>query len=176
MTTPPIDVARLPGRPCSAAAALELVGSRWALLTVRELLFGNHRFDQIARNTGAPRDRLALRLRALEAAGVVERRPYSERPIRFEYHLTQAGRDLAPVVGALRAWGDKWAVENPPAVFRHECGHELELVGCCAHCGEPVRLDSVQIESGIAQWTLQGSTSRTGEAGSQDTETNDEVR
>ena len=57
------------GRPCSLATALELVGDRWALLAVREVMFGNHRFSEIARNTAAPRDRLAARLKALVAAG-----------------------------------------------------------------------------------------------------------
>ena len=57
------------GRPCSLAAALGLVGDRWALLAVREVMFGNHRFSQIARNTAAPRDRLAARLKALVDAG-----------------------------------------------------------------------------------------------------------
>ena len=59
----------LPGRPCSVAATLNLVGEKWALLAIREIGLGNRRFDQITRNTGAPRDRLAARLRALEAAG-----------------------------------------------------------------------------------------------------------
>ena len=84
----------LPGRPCSVAAALNLVGEKWALLAVREITFGNKRFDAIARNTGAPRDRLAARLRALEAAGVVARRQYSEHPPRYEYELTEAGQEL----------------------------------------------------------------------------------
>src|ERR1700684_3574990 len=65
----------LPGRPCSVAAALNLIGEKWTLLAVREITFGNKRFDAIARNTGAPRDRLAARLRTREAAGVGERRP-----------------------------------------------------------------------------------------------------
>ena len=86
----------LPGRPCSVAAALNLVGEKWALLAVREITFGNKRFDVIARNTGAPRDRLAARLRTLEAAGVIERRLYSEHPPRYEYELTQAGEELRP--------------------------------------------------------------------------------
>ena len=85
----------LPGRPCSVAAALNLVGEKWALLAVREIAFGNKRFDAIARNTGAPRDRLAARLRALEAGGVVARRQYSEHPPRYEYELTEAGRSCA---------------------------------------------------------------------------------
>src|SRR5579875_2888337 len=113
----------LPGRPCSVAAALNLVGEKWALLAVREITFGNKRFDAIARNTGAPRDRLATRLRALEAAGIVARRPYCEHPPRYEYELTPAGQELRIVLQALRTWGDKWAVAEKPAVFAHSCGH-----------------------------------------------------
>jgi DNA-binding HxlR family transcriptional regulator len=108
------------GRPCSAAAALAVVGEKWALLAVREVLYGNRRFDAIARNTGAPRDRLTARLRGLEEAGVLERRAYSERPRRFEYHLTEAGHELGTVILSLAAWGDRWLGDDePPVVFRH---------------------------------------------------------
>src|SRR6478735_10642194 len=115
-----IDTGALPGRPCSAAATLHVVGEKWALLAVREIFFGNHRFEAIARNTGAPRDRLAARLRSLEQAGVVERRPYNERPPRYEYHLTESGRELAPVIRALLEWGDRWVLEDRPVVMVHE--------------------------------------------------------
>ncbi len=103
-------LADLPGRPCPAAAALELVGERWSLLVVRELLLGSRRFTDIVRGTGAPRDRVSARLRSLEAAGVLERRRYQEAPPREEYLLTDAGRALAPVVQALLAWGSEYAV------------------------------------------------------------------
>jgi uncharacterized protein (TIGR00369 family) len=66
---PAVTLADLPGRPCPIAAALELVGERWALLIVRELALGNSRFDDIVRGTGAPRDRVAARLKALDEAG-----------------------------------------------------------------------------------------------------------
>jgi len=138
------------------AAALQLVGDRWALLVIRELMFGNHRFAGLARNTGAPRDRLAARLRDLEAGGVIERRQYQERPVRFEYHLSEAGRDLTPVVQALFAWGDKWAVEDPPVVLRHSCGHGLVASMRCAHCGEPVRGGELAFESRDAGWDVHG--------------------
>jgi DNA-binding HxlR family transcriptional regulator len=147
----------LPGRPCSVAAALNLVGEKWALLAVREIAFGNKRFDAIARNTGAPRDRLAARLRALEAAGVVARRPYSDRPPRYEYELTEAGRDLRAVLQALRAWGDKWAVDSPPAAFVHSCGHDdLDTALVCRHCGEEVHPDNVELRVLAPGWTRQG--------------------
>jgi len=146
----------LPGRPCSVAAALNLVGEKWALLAVREITFGNKRFDAIARNTGAPRDRLAARLRALEAGGVVARRRYSEHPPRYEYELTEAGQELRSVLTALRGWGDKWAVDSPPTVFDHECGHELDAAVTCRHCGAEVHPDSLKARVLTPGWTREG--------------------
>ena len=128
----------LPGSQCSIAAALEVVGDRWSLLAVREVSFGHHRFTEILEGTGAPRDRLAARLKALVAAGVLERRQYQEAPPRFDYHLTKAGRDLLPVLRALMAWGDRWVVDEPPVTLLHH-DHELLSETICASCQEPVR-------------------------------------
>ncbi|VXB47507.1 winged helix-turn-helix transcriptional regulator [Nocardioides sp. AX2bis] len=105
-----VPLADLAGRPCPAAAALELVGERWSLLVVRELLLGARRFTDVLRGTGAPRDRVTARLRSLEGAGLVVRRRYQESPPREEYLLTEAGLALAPVVDALIAWGRTYAV------------------------------------------------------------------
>ncbi len=96
-------------RVCPIADALEVVGERWSLLVLRELGFGVQRFKDIQVNTGAPRETLALRLRRLEDAGVIERRRYCDRPPRDEYVLTAAGRDLSPVLTALREWGERHA-------------------------------------------------------------------
>ncbi len=96
-------------RACGIADALQLVGDRWALLALRELGFGVRRFNDIQVNTGAPRASLAARLRGLEDAGLVVRSRYCERPPRDEYLLTDAGRELLPVLGLLREWGDKHA-------------------------------------------------------------------
>jgi len=103
------------GRPriCSIADALDVVGERWSLLVLRELGFGVHRFKDIQVNTGAPRETLGLRLRKLEEAGIIERRRYRDHPPRDEYLLTPAGQDLAPVLGALREWGERHV--TPPA-------------------------------------------------------------
>jgi len=100
-----VPLATLPGRPCPIAAALEVVGERWALLVVREIALGAHRFSDIVRGTGAPRDRIAARLRTLEQAGVVTRVPYQTAPPRDEYRLTDSGQALIPVLDALLAWG-----------------------------------------------------------------------
>src|SRR3954449_11498621 len=116
----PFPFESLPGRPCPVAASLELVGERWSLLVVREVSMGNHRFSEIARGTGAPRDRLSARLNALVAAGVLERRPYSTAPPRSGYHFTASGRDLLPVLQALLQWGARWVGDAPP-VELHQC-------------------------------------------------------
>jgi DNA-binding HxlR family transcriptional regulator len=109
---------RIGPRLCGIADALQLVGDRWALLAIRELGFGVRRFNEIQQNTGAPRASLVARLRELEAAGIVARRRYSERPPRDEYVLTEAGDALAPALGALREWGERWAPECSPAAAR----------------------------------------------------------
>jgi DNA-binding HxlR family transcriptional regulator len=103
-------LASLPGRACPVAAALELVGERWALLVVREIALGACHFSDIVKGTGAPRDRIAARLKALESAGVVVRSPYQSAPLRYEYRLTDSGKALIGVLDALLAWGTLHAV------------------------------------------------------------------
>lgn len=105
-----VPLADLPGRPCPIAAALEVVGERWALLVVREIALGAVHFSEIVHGTGAPRDRIAARLKALENAGVINRSPYQDAPPRYEYRLTDSGRALLPVLDALLAWGQTHAV------------------------------------------------------------------
>ena len=146
----------LPGRPCSVAAAMNLIGEKWTLLAVREIAFGNKRFDVIAKNTGAPRDRLTARLRRMEAAGVIERRQYSDHPPRYEYELTQAGLELRPVLQVLRAWGDKWAVDSPPNAFVHSCGHDLDPTVVCRHCEAELASDDLKVRVLTPGWTRKG--------------------
>ena len=98
-----------------------MVGERWALLVIREIVMGSRRFTDIVRGTGAPRDRIAARLKALEAADVIGRTAYQDRPERFDYHLTESGRDLLSVLDALLAWGDKHVVapDDPRRLRRY---------------------------------------------------------
>ena len=147
-TQPGIRMAEQPleVRPCSLAGALDVLGERWSLLALREIGYGVHRFARIAGYTGASRDILADRLRKLEAAGVIERRLYSEHPPRHEYHFTEAGRELFPVMLALSQWGDKWAVDAPALTRRHSCGQPVQVDLVCHHCGEPVTRDTIHAE------------------------------
>ena len=123
-----VVLAELPGRACPIAAALELVGERWALLVVREITLGATHFSDIVAGTGAPRDRIAARLKALESAGVVDRSPYQRAPTRYEYRLTAAGQALIPVLDALLAWGKVHAVspDDPDRPHKYRPISELK--------------------------------------------------
>jgi DNA-binding HxlR family transcriptional regulator len=137
-------------RSCPLAAALEVLGERWSLLVVREIGYGVHRFARIAGYTGVSRDILADRLRKLEAAGVVERRLYSEHPPRYEYHLTLAGTDLLPITFALSQWGGKWLADTRSISRRHSCGQPVQIEVVCHHCGPAVTHDTIRNESAAA--------------------------
>ena len=136
-------------RPCSVARTLDIVGEKWALLAVREVFLGNRKFDEMVRRTGAPRDTLAARLRTLVGAGILERRQYREHPARYEYRLTDAGRDLYPVITTLMRWGDKYLAgdDGPPLVLEHSCGHRLVAQLVCEACREPVQAGQARIVS-----------------------------
>jgi DNA-binding HxlR family transcriptional regulator len=125
-------------RPCAIADALELIGERWALLIVREQFWGNRRFSAIQRATGAPRDILSARLKSLVDAGILEKRRYSERPPRDEYHLTARGRALSPVLMAIQEWSLS-ELDDTAGRFPHG-DHAAEPVSSftCRTCGEPL--------------------------------------
>lgn len=125
------------------------------MLVLREVMFGNHQFSQIARNTGAPRDRLAARLKNLVEAGVLERRLAGESDRYEGYHLTEAGEDLRHVVRAMLAWGDKWAVTTPPLRLTHH-DHALVVRTHCATCGEEIKNTDLAEEMITPGWDMRG--------------------
>jgi DNA-binding HxlR family transcriptional regulator len=136
-------------RVCSVAEALNVVGDRYSLLIVREIGYGYRRFQELAGFIGAPRDVLTARLRRLEALGLIERRLYSERPKRYEYHLTEAGEQLRPIVLALKEWGDQQcAPGTEPVVFTHTCGATFHPRTVCAACGQAVGPGELTVAGG----------------------------
>lgn len=92
---------------CPVARTLDIVGEKWTLLILRDLLLkGALRFHELETSlTGLPPSTLSARLKVLEQAAIVEIRQYDDHPPRFEYVLTQKGRELGPVLQSLRAWG-----------------------------------------------------------------------
>jgi DNA-binding HxlR family transcriptional regulator len=136
---------------CSIARALEVVGERWTLLIVRNLFLGLRRFDDLQQNLGIARNVLAARLEKLIEAEVIETRPYSERPPRNEYVLTEKGRDLFPVLVALMQWGDRHAPSpgGPPMLMVHRgCGGDVDSHRACTRCGKLLELHQVQAVRG----------------------------
>jgi DNA-binding HxlR family transcriptional regulator len=132
---------------CSVARCLSVVGDRWTLLILREAFLGTHRFQDFQANLEVTRHRLSDRLRKLVDHEILERVRYQERPERFEYRLTEKGRDLYPVIVSLMRWGDRWMAgdEDPPVKLVHRsCGHAMTPELTCPECGEVVELHDVQ--------------------------------
>jgi DNA-binding HxlR family transcriptional regulator len=133
------------GQRCPVAKSLELVGDRWTLLLVRDLLPGARRFaDFHASLPGIPPRILSDRLKLMEAHRLVERRFYSEHPPRAEYVLTKKGEELGVVVGALASWGTRH-VEPTRALVHADCGHAVALGYFCRHCDARVPGRTVKV-------------------------------
>ena len=128
-----------PGQICSIARSLEVIGERWSLLIVRDVMNGNRRFDELQKGLGIARNVLSARLQRLVDENILERRSYQTSPERFEYFLTEKGLDLWPALVALLAWGDRYSPTpgGPPMLIVHkECGGRVSDRGVCESCGE----------------------------------------
>ena len=94
---------------CPVEITLQLIGDKWKVLIIRDLLTGTKRFNELMRSvTGITQKVLTSHLRAMEAAGLVSRKVYAEVPPRVEYSLTDLGRSLKPVLDAMRTWGEEY--------------------------------------------------------------------
>jgi DNA-binding HxlR family transcriptional regulator len=135
---------------CSVAQCLDVVGEWWSMLIVRDTFLGVSRFDDFQERLGISRNILNQRLQGLVEAGILVKLPYSEHPPRYDYRLTDKGRDLWPVLTAMRQWGDKHAApQGPPLQVVHKaCGEIAEAVFTCSVCGEPMGLRDVRAISG----------------------------
>ena len=93
---------------CPVANVLDLFGDKWTLLIVRDLILGKTRYGEFSQSMeGIPTNILANRLKRLELAGVVEKKAYCNKPVRYQYELTEKGRDLVPMLDAMVVWADK---------------------------------------------------------------------
>jgi DNA-binding HxlR family transcriptional regulator len=135
---------------CSVAQALEVVGEWWSLLIVRDAFLGVTRFDDFQERLGISRNVLNQRLAHLVEHGVLAKSLYSERPPRFDYRLTDKGRDLWPVLTAIREWGDAHsAPDGPPLQLIHrDCGQIAQAQMVCSECGEPMDSRNVKAVAG----------------------------
>lgn len=147
-----VDRDQWPAAGCSVAAALEVVGTRSALLMLREAFYGTRRFDDFARRVGVSDAAASARLRVLVDDGLLERRPYREsgQRTRLEYRLTQKGRDLFVALVALMDWGDRYLAPTagPAVLLSHrDCGTPVHATVVCA-AGHEVTARDTQADPG----------------------------
>ena len=136
---------------CSIARTLEVLGERWTLLVIRDVFSGRRRFDQIQESLGVARNVLSARLGRLVDEGILERRPYQERPARYEYFLTEKGLDLWPVMVSLLHWGDRHLAgsDGPPMLIVHKgCGGTVDDRRICERCGRHLGVREARAEYG----------------------------
>jgi DNA-binding HxlR family transcriptional regulator len=135
----------------SVERAVSQVGDGWTFLVLREAFFGVRRFDEFQRNIKASPNILTSRLKKLVSCGLLDRVRYLERPPRYEYRLTEKGRDLYPAVVLLMRWGDKWLDGGngaPLELIHRPCGHKTEPVLVCDRCDKPIGLEDVGWQPG----------------------------
>lgn len=135
---------------CSVAQCLEVVGEWWSLLILRDAFLGVTRFEEFQQRLEISRNILNQRLARLVEAGVLIKVPYTARPQRFDYKLTDKGRDLWPVITAMRQWGDEHAApDGPPLQLIHMgCGEVCEAQLTCSACGESIGPRNVRARPG----------------------------
>ncbi|MCA0873367.1 helix-turn-helix transcriptional regulator [Seohaeicola saemankumensis] len=130
---------------CAISRAVERVGDPWILMILREIFLGSRRFDEFQRHTGASPHILSQRLKQMCADGILTKRAYSDHPPRYEYVVTEKGRDLWPMLVMLKAWGDKWLARDGSVTLTHKaCGHEMQPQLICPDCGEPLEARAVR--------------------------------
>jgi DNA-binding HxlR family transcriptional regulator len=138
-------------RNCSIAQPLSVLGERWSILVLREITLGHRRFDEMHGELGVATNVLSQRLGTLVDEGILEKRRYSDHPERFEYRLTDKGRDLMPILLAFLRWGDRYTAgrAGPPLETVHtECGHVFHMVPTCSHCDKEVKPTEIQPRPG----------------------------
>jgi DNA-binding HxlR family transcriptional regulator len=137
---------------CSIAQCLEVVGEWWSMLILRDIFLGVTRFEDLCQRLGISRNVLTDRLDHLVGHGVIERQAYQDHPVRYDYRLTEKGRDLWPVLVAMREWGDRYAAPDGPRVemVHRVCDHKAHMVPTCSECGGVLEARNVKAVPGPA--------------------------
>lgn len=137
--------------PCSIARTLDLIGEPWSPLILRDVMVGIRRFDQIQADLGISRKVLTERLKWLVECGVFARHEYEHRPPRYEYGLTDKGRELCDVLMVMVRFGDRWTAgeAGPPILYRHTTCQQIAGVDLhCSQCHAPMHVDTVEVLPG----------------------------
>jgi DNA-binding HxlR family transcriptional regulator len=139
------------GWPCTIARAADVLGDHWNLLLIRQACLGTRRFDDFQAALGIGRNILSQRLSRLVDEDVLRKVRYQEIPPRYEYRLTDKGRDVYPILAAMAAWGERWlsGPEGTPLVLHHSpCGHDTHAVVVCSECEQPIQVRDIKAKAG----------------------------
>jgi DNA-binding HxlR family transcriptional regulator len=138
--------------PCPIARSLERVGEWWSILILRDAYYGMTRFDEFEKSLGIAPNMLTRRLNGLVEGGLMERRPYQAKPVRYEYVLTERGRDFRPVMLALLTWGNKHFAPEGLAIFLADerDGHAVDPVLTDPRTGDPITTEHHVVRAGPA--------------------------
>jgi DNA-binding HxlR family transcriptional regulator len=137
--------------PCTIARSANVLGDHWNLLIMRQACLGTRRFDDFQSALGTGRNILSQRLTRLVDEGLLARVRYQDNPPRFEYRLTDKGRDVYPILAAMAAWGERWLTgpEGTPLTLHHTtCGHDMHAAVVCSVCEQPLDVRAVRAKAG----------------------------
>ena len=137
---------------CTVERTLNLIGDRWTFLILREAMFNMRRFEEFSKNLSISRNILTTRLKNLLKNHIFKRIQYSERPVRYEYRLTDRGVDCMPIILAEINWENKWVAGSSSdlILLRHKsCGQIFEPIIVCSHCSVVVRGSDIKYSTDL---------------------------
>lgn len=139
------------GWPCSIARTVDVLGDGWTSLVLREVFYGTTRFDDIQQGLDIARNTLTDRLRRLVDQGLLDKCAYQSKPLRYDYVLTDKGKDFFGVLAAMSHWGDTWLTDDAgePIILHHDtCGHDTHAEVVCHKCKQPLQAVDVTVRPG----------------------------
>jgi DNA-binding HxlR family transcriptional regulator len=143
------EAAALRAEWCPISRSLDAVSHRSAFLVMREAFYGTTRFDDFAARTGVSEQIAAARLRSLVTEGLLERRPYQEpgQRTRYEYHLTESGREFYPVLAAMSLWSSRWRGPAVAQLQHRDCGAPVRVTLECERGHHDLTAAEIEVSS-----------------------------
>lgn len=132
--------------PCNVAQTLNIIGDKWTLLILRQIMIGHKTYKEMQEGLdGIPTNLLSERLKCLETDGLITTQLYQNHPPRYEYLLTDSGKDLSDIFYSLIMWGEKHLKVCYKQLTHSECGHKIEHQYLCPHCNKTIKGDEINV-------------------------------
>lgn len=132
--------------PCNIAQTLNIVGDKWTLLIIRQLMMGYDTYKELQyRLEGIPTNLLSARLKSLEEDGLIVTELYQTHPPRYRYLLTESGRDLSDVFNSIILWGERYLKKCHKVLTHSECGNRIELTYYCPDCQKTIARGEINV-------------------------------